>query len=364
MLLAALSIIACVEKLCAVMNLVAVERDWVVVVAGEEEGNLRRLNSVMRRIDLACKLVGPFLISVVDGWDTKGAILVNLGMGLVALPVEWFAIRWVYDSTPELQRPKGDGGVSTLVRTWGEGAAQLREQLWAYATHRTMLPSLAGALLYLTVLSFSGQMVTFLLSIGFTSTTIALLRTLSVGFELSATFLAPRAISSIGPIRSGIWFLSWQMLCLAVGVTFFNFLHDALMAAIMLVAGTILSRVGLWGFDLSAQMIVQEEVEAELRGSFSAVEASLQNCFELVSFVMTIVWSRPQDFGWPVMGSCCAVYTAGVLYAWFVRRRRGHLVHFCGDGSFGGSRKGRVLRHTEQGGAIELDAESLRVVPS
>lgn len=38
--LALLSLLACVEKLAAVMNLISVERDWVVIVAGGDEGRL------------------------------------------------------------------------------------------------------------------------------------------------------------------------------------------------------------------------------------------------------------------------------------------------------------------------------------
>ena len=46
----------------------------------------------MRRIDLFCKLAGPFLISIVDGVSTEVAILVNLGMNLASILVEYFAI--------------------------------------------------------------------------------------------------------------------------------------------------------------------------------------------------------------------------------------------------------------------------------
>ena len=42
-LLAVLSALACVEKLGSIMNLVAVERDWVVVIAAEEESLLAGL---------------------------------------------------------------------------------------------------------------------------------------------------------------------------------------------------------------------------------------------------------------------------------------------------------------------------------
>ena len=39
--LGALSLLACVEKLAAVMNTISVERDWVVVIANQNEDHLR-----------------------------------------------------------------------------------------------------------------------------------------------------------------------------------------------------------------------------------------------------------------------------------------------------------------------------------
>lgn len=354
-----LSAIACIEKLCSIMNLVAVERDWVVVIAGDSPTNLRTLNSQMRRIDLFCKLMGPFLISLADSYSTNTAILLNLGLNILSLPIEYFAIHRVYSTVPALQATKQTPHDSS-PRTWTQTLLDLRDQLSTYFTHRTFPSSLAGSLLYFTVLSFSGPMVTYLLTLPFlTSLHIALLRTFSVLSEFSATYLAPLLITRIGPIRAGIWFLSWQMLCLAIGVTSFSFSTSPTLAALGLVAGTIFSRVGLWGFDLSAQVVVQEEVEAERRGMFSAVEAGLQNVCELGAFGATAVWSRPEDFRWPVWGSCGAVWIAGVVYAAFVRSRRGHLVHLC-DGSVG--RKGvfRRVSSSSEGHEVELSACSDR----
>jgi solute carrier family 40 (iron-regulated transporter), member 1 len=112
-------------------------------------------------------------------------------------------------------------------------------------------------MLYFTVLSLGGQMVTYLLLAGYNSFHIALVRTLSVVFELSATWIAPRLMARISPTRAGMWFLSWQMICLGAGVSFFWSEHSSIVAASGLVAGTILSRIGLWGYDLSAQAIIQ-----------------------------------------------------------------------------------------------------------
>lgn len=82
------------------------------------------------------------------------------------------------------------------------------------------------------------------------------------------------------------------------------------------------------GLDESALTnTVSQEVEDGNRGAFSSVEASFQNFFELLSFATTIAFSRPEQFHWPLVISIAAVYIAGGLYAFFVRRRRGHLFH-------------------------------------
>lgn len=53
------------------------------------------MNSQMRRIDLSCKLFGPFFIALVNGFSTKVAILVNLGMNIASVVVEYYAIAQV-----------------------------------------------------------------------------------------------------------------------------------------------------------------------------------------------------------------------------------------------------------------------------
>jgi iron-regulated transporter 1 len=196
-----------------------------------------------------------------------------------------------------------------------------------YFAHPAWLPSFSLALLYLTVLSFSGQMVTFLVASGFNSFHIALTRSLATMIELSATWIAPRVMARISPARGGMWFLSWQMLWLAATIGFFYAEKRPIVAASGLAAGTIMSRVGLWGFDLCAQTIVQMEVRDTNRGSFSSTEAMFQNVFELVSFALTIVLPRPDQFRWPVLVSVVVTFSAGGLYAFFLRKRRGHLLH-------------------------------------
>ena len=236
----------------------------------------------MRRIDLVCKLVGPLSIALVNGASTSIAIFVTLGLNVLSMPLEYVTIThvWqveplktplliglqVYSAVPPLSHPRETTTPSRhdnqssplctpLVPHW---LHQIYLILHFYTYHQVFLPSLALSITYLTVLSLSGQMVTYLLNAGYTSFHIALVRTLSVIFELSATWIAPMLMRRVLPVRVGMWFLSWQMIWLGGAVSFFWTEGTSIVAASGLVGGTILSRVGLWGFDLCVQFIIQE----------------------------------------------------------------------------------------------------------
>ncbi|CAI0644172.1 unnamed protein product [Colletotrichum noveboracense] len=340
--------LACVEKLCSVMNLVSVERDWVVVITEGKEKARQELNARIRRIDLFCKLIGPLAISLIDGASTTIAIWVTLAMTLLSVVTEYLCIARPWHSSgpnsSHQHRPAdsdSDGPEDADVPRTQQTTGWLKSKIQTvfpvsaipfYFSHPALRPSLSLALLYFTVLSFSGQMITFLLSVGYNSFHIGIARTISTVFELSATWAAPKLMDKIGPIRAGIWSLSWQMIWLAAGVGWFfadksQKRTSSIEAVSGLVGGVILSRVGLWGYDLSAQTIIQGDVDEEHRGAFSTVEASMQSIFELLSYAATVIFSQPDQFQWPILMSVGAIYAAGGLYASYVRKRRGHLFH-------------------------------------
>lgn len=334
-LLCPLCLLAGMEKLGSVLNTIAVERDWVVVIANGDDDRLTKLNSQMRRIDLFCKLVAPLAISFLDVASTQLAIVATAGMSCISVPIEYLTIAKVYHTVPSLSDPKQVTAarqthwLQSLLNTWLKG-------LSAYVRHPVFLPSFALALLYMTVLSFSGQMITYLLAIGVSSGAIGILRGIAALSELSATWLAPLLMARIGPIRAGIWFLNWELLCVILACIFFWLpIAEPTLLAAGTVSAVIASRVGLWGYDLSAQILVQDEIEPDMRGTFSSQEFALQNGFEMLAFLSTIIFSRPEQFKYPATISAVAVAVAGVLYAAFVRTRRGHLVHLsrCLDGA-------------------------------
>lgn len=353
--------LACVEKLSATMNTISVERDWAVVIAGDDDGLLRRINSQMRRIDLFCKLVSPLLIALLDGFSSFIAIVATLAVNGTSVFAEYFLIARVYRKIPslenhELGRTNSQASVSdTNIMTASKGFLRsVSKQVNAYVKSHAFLPSLALSLLYMTVLSFAGQMVTYLLAlpdVHLTSTHIGLLRTLATVVEISSTFVAPLLMTRLGAIRTGIWSLSWQFLVLVPGIATFwlpRYLNVSPVLSVSIFVGSvILSRVGLWCFDLTAQLLIQNSISSNERGSFSSTEASLQNFFELCTFAVTIIWSKPQDFKWPATISLGAMFAAMAVYARFVRLERGHLLHCPGCLNTRGAKDGMAYERID-----------------
>ncbi|KAL9018800.1 MAG: hypothetical protein Q9185_003886 [Variospora sp. 1 TL-2023] len=231
----------------------------------------------MRRIDLIAKLVAPLFIAFIHATVTKVATWVVLAFNITSVLIEYVAIAQVYHAVPALARPLEDLDCPTRVMepmgveeptTIENGAIWRRTQIWfekvtlpwsSYLRSPLLLASLALSILYLTVLSFNAQMVTYLLTFGYSALWVAILRLVSVIVELGATWAAPIMMSKIGPIRSGLWFITWQFGCAAVGVAIFNMtVFNQQLSVTALITGTVLSRIGLWGFDLSIQYIVQE----------------------------------------------------------------------------------------------------------
>ncbi|KAJ5782408.1 hypothetical protein N7457_004182 [Penicillium paradoxum] len=333
-------LLACIEKLAATANVVAVERDWAIVISDSINVPRQDLNASMRRIDLFCKLIAPVFISLVDSLSTQYAIWTVFGLNTASVVVEYMAIAQVYQSVPALTKapqtlPPAEHDTNeendSHQNTSTGSIHFLQESLspWKeYISSSVFLASFALSLLYLTVLSFGATMTTYLLHTGFSSLQVSYMRIGSVAAELSGTWTAPIIMNRIGPIRSGLWFLNWQFVCVAgAAAAFVTWDSSSRLVAGTLIAGVAMSRIGLWGFDLSVQFLVQENIQEGARARFSATEMALQNAFEMLSFASTIAFPLPGQFRYPVLISSGAVTVAAVCFAAYVRKERGHLLH-------------------------------------
>ena len=108
---AAILALGMVEKSSRMANVLCMERDWVPTLANaNDEGySLTHMNTTMRRIDIACKILAPLAISeVVVLVSTVPAALAIASVSSVTLVLEtWSALR-VWRTNSRLRAGKGE----------------------------------------------------------------------------------------------------------------------------------------------------------------------------------------------------------------------------------------------------------------
>ena len=455
------------EKLSGVANMICMERDWIPILAPQASDenpattyDLTQLNAAMRRIDLICKLVAPVLISIIiaAAQSTRFGVYAVAAMGIISWPADYFCARRVYDGSPRLHQPKPrrssvSGGETLdseslnpttssnppaisqstlhhLLHTTTQALTHYTHSLRAYFSTTVWQPSLALAILHLSVLSYSATFLTYLLDTGFSLVLITVVRALSSVVEVASTLVTPwgvrylsrsrrrhpsrvyrplrqsdidtdvdvdteavgaeatqtqtllaedsdghvpttATVHGAGLERLGLWGISWQFVNTVPVVFALWQLSPSASASVSPSLSTLklfafptptaattaaatgsslpfpvlttilflflsLTRLGLWTFDLTTQELTQTRVAASQRSSFAGTEMSFVSVFELAHWVLAAVFARPEQFRYLAGMSLGAVGAAAVLYAGWVRGRRGHLLHWerlpCGKG--------------------------------
>ncbi len=109
---------------------------------------------------------------------------------------------------------------------------------------------------------------------GLTEAEVSLYRGIGAVTGLLATFIYPSLRRGIGLLRCGLLGISYQLLCLSLGVLPVLYYtlewggkpaesedkHPSLVLVRLLVAGITACRTGLWLFDLAVSQLVQEQV--------------------------------------------------------------------------------------------------------
>lgn len=87
-----------------------------------------------------------------------------------------------------------------------------------------------------------------------------------------------------------------------------------------LVWGLVLSRFGLWSYDLAANQLIQESVDHGSLGAVSGVQGSLQSLLQMLAYLAGVLQPTTQQFPLLMAGSCCVVGVAAVLVTAFSLR--------------------------------------------
>ncbi|KAF3193963.1 hypothetical protein TWF225_008152 [Orbilia oligospora] len=384
---AVIVILSCIERLAAGGNVVVMERDWVPTLAPSVGDSLHHLNATMRRIDLICKVLAPGFVTLLPTVfsaieSTKDhsvfwSVAVIAAISALSPWVEWLPAQRVWEKNDLLQAPKimeeqqaqgrevENRNTGTLDQYLGGKASGFVR----FCNSAVFLPTISISLLYLSVLTFSSPMITFLLNAGFTLPVVTTARLFSSVLEVSATAVMPWGVKTLRdrPVkywrpadedqfelleeyppgrpnidkaeveRVGLWAVWWMTLSLmpaVYGVAGLTSTSDTSPAglpiphfSIPMLLGVAFSRIGLWTYDLAYSQLQQTLPPPSLRGEFTGIEQSFVSTAELLQWTMTAILSRPKDFNVLAVISWTSILGAAGCYAWFIRKRRGHLLH-------------------------------------
>jgi len=241
-----------IERLSASGNLISMERDWVVTVAGllGHPYDLTNLNAVMRRIDLVCKLLSPIPISFIISakGSVRAGVLYTGFTSLLSLPIEIISAKRVWNRSAVLQcskpvpspDPAADGD-----RARESFMGKVREYfrgIEMYFSTAVWIPSFALAMLHFNMLTWRATFITYLINVGYSLNIITIARTIGSVFEVSSTVITPRGIVYLG--KTGTRRQRGE----ESGASLVYEEHEAEEATVV-----GLQRLGLWG--MSSQLI-------------------------------------------------------------------------------------------------------------
>ncbi|KAF9159710.1 hypothetical protein DFQ26_006274 [Actinomortierella ambigua] len=331
-------ILGCSLKLAFIGNSIAIERDWAMIIS---DGHLEQLLPTMRRIDLVCKTVSPIFIGyladagslvitlVICCWTALSTILEYALVSQVHRDVPRLADRAPYQaSSPTIAMSSSGEQEDCIEETVDKGNAASAVGFREYLRHKSFPLTLSIALLYINVLSFGGPMTAYLVLIGYSSGFLGIMKALAGVVGVAGTFAQPLLSKRFGNIRTGLWSV-WQlafMLGLVV-IALSNKIDSQTVTSILLFGGMAVSRLGLWIFDISGSLILQEFTAAEHITSIAGWQYSMCNLFDLLQYVLTIVVSDPRLFIVPASVSLGFIVAAAVVYSSVAWRERGHLFH-------------------------------------
>ncbi|CAK9153739.1 unnamed protein product [Ilex paraguariensis] len=229
-----------VGMLSTLAGTILIEREWVVVISeGQPPGVLTKMNSIIRRIDLTCKLGAPVISGFIISFVSLTASAVTLTLwNVIAVCLQYWLLMHVYNWIPALsessykrmsrlsptdleessstsQEEKSllsyDGKILELNQnSFGRKIIEQFTKIplvsaWRlYLQQDVVLPGIALALLYFTVLCFGSLMTATLEWEGIPPYVIGIARGISAIIGIAATFLYPILESSISTLRTGL----------------------------------------------------------------------------------------------------------------------------------------------------------------
>jgi len=353
-----------ISNLATVGTKICVEKDWLVVIAGEGRGDrLASMNSVFRTIDLTCMVIAPLGAGLVFDWASTSVAAASIAAwNLISLILELRLLLNIYRQFPQLAEPRRNSqsdaemvsntkdeetGVSGTLRDWF-GGLTLSWGLYARSPARDA--GLSLAMLFMTVLGWDNITYGYALALCLSESVMGALVGVSAIVGVAGSLAYPRIRMRVGLDNTGLVGYSTlvSILSLAVvsvwlpGSPFQDYTspifnqdnyngtvngtavetsskvdlcksYDYTSVSIFLTS-TILNRFGLWISDLSVTQIMQEQVPEAHRGKINGVQTGLNSLLNTVKFTLVMLLPRLQTFGYLIIASTAASTIGGLFF--------------------------------------------------
>ncbi|KAL8061528.1 hypothetical protein ABFX02_02G091800 [Erythranthe guttata] len=317
-----------VERLCGLALGVAMERDWVVLLAGTSRPiALAQANAILSRIDLLCEIAGASLFGIfLSQHEPVTCLKLAAGLMIWSLPVV-VVLTWLTNmlSAGVLDRAKcsqcccGSSPTDSIPDTSNIFATSVEviKNGWFEYIQQPVLPaSLAYVLLYFNVVLAPGSLMTaFLTQHGLNPTLIGGFSGLCAFMGVAATFVSAKMVKRLGIFKAGAAGLIFQasLLTLAVAVYWSGSLSQKVPVLFFLCL-IVLSRLGHMSYDVVGAQILQTGIPASKVNLIGTTEVAVASLAESAMLGVAIIANDVSNFGVLAILSLLSVVGATCLY--------------------------------------------------
>ncbi|KAL8231767.1 hypothetical protein R6Q57_001545 [Mikania cordata] len=321
-----------VERLSGLALGVAVERDWVVLLAGTNRPiALAQANAILSRIDLLCEIAGASLFCMLlSKYETVTCLKLAIAFMMWSLPVV-IGLTWLTNklSSGVLDRAKCP---QTCCRTSSREPVPHVDNLvdiskaaikhgWDEYMQLPVLPaSLAYVLLcFNVVLAPGGLMTAFLTQHGLSPSLIGGFSCLCAFMGVGATFMSAQMVKRLGILKASIFagaaglILQASLLTMAVGVYWSGALTKQT-ALLFFLGFIVLSRLGHMSYEVVGAQILQTGIPPSKANLIGATEVAIASLAESITLGVVIIANDTSHFGFLAMLSLLSVVGAAWLF--------------------------------------------------
>lgn len=309
-----------IERLSGLALGVAMERDWIVLLAGINRPiALAQANAIINRIDLLCEIAGASLFAILfSKYEPVTCLKLAANFMIGALPVT-IILTWLTNklSSGVLDRAPSCRSSSEELLLGDANIVEAIKSGWVEYVQQPVLPaSLACVLLcFNVVLAPGGLMTAFLTQRGLNPSIIGGFSGLCALMGVAATFLSANMVKRLGILKAGAAGLILQasLLTLAVAVYWTGSLSQQ-MPLMFFLSLIVLSRLGHMSYDVLGAQILQTGIPPSKANLIGTTEVSVASLAESSMLGIVIIANDVSHFGFLAVLSLMSVVGSAFLF--------------------------------------------------